>query len=299
MPRNATLEAASHEVVSPETLSQKASPEESKGRAGRQVEQEHPFHHHQLFRDALLELSTTRPGRRTRDFMVSLLVHTLVLTLVILVPLVYTETIDLNAFTRTFLVAPPPPPPPPPPPAATAAAKVTKAPRRVFTAGGKLLAPTAIPKEVAIIKEEALPPDVGLGLGVEGGVPGGVPGGQLGGVIGGIVGSSPRTQVPPPPPPNARAPVRVGGRVMPPKLIYGPQPDYPALAKQAKIQGDVVLDAVIDTQGNVVELSVISGHPLLVPAALAAVRQWKYQPTYLNDEPVPVALHVNVKFRLQ
>lgn len=299
MARNVTLEAPPQEVLSPGAPDQKKEPVKPTRRAGERSDPLQSARRHELFREVLLEMSSTRPGRRTLDFIVSLVFHTVVLTLIILVPLAYTETIDLHAFTRTFLVAPPPPPPPPPP-AAAAVAKVAKAPRRVFTAGGKLIAPTVIPKEVAIVKEEALPPDVGLGIGVEGGVPGGVPGGQLGGVIGGIIGSSPRSQLPPPPPPSApRAPVRVGGRVMAPKLIYGPQPEYPVLAKQAKIQGDVVLDAVIDTQGNVAQLSVISGHPLLVPAALAAVRQWKYQPTYLNDEPVPVQLHVTVRFRLQ
>lgn len=300
MSRNATLEVPPKEALSPSASGQQKQPEKPIRRAGEPGAAAKSLQGHELFREALLEMSSTRPGRRTLDFIVSVILHAVVLTLIILVPLAYTESIDLRAFTRTFLVAPPPPPPPPPPPAAAAVAKVAKAPRRVFTAGGKLIAPTAIPKEVAIIKEEALPPDVGLGIGVEGGVPGGVPGGQLGGVIGGIIGSSPRSQLPPPPPPPApRAPVRVGGRVMAPKLLYGPQPEYPVLAKQAKIQGDVILDAVIDTQGNVVELSVISGHPLLVPAALAAVRQWKYQPTYLNDEPISVQLHVTVRFRLE
>lgn len=300
MSRNATLEAPPKEALSPDAVGQQKQPEKPTRRAEELGVAGQSLHGHELFREALLEMSSTRPGRRTLDFVVSLMLHVVVLTLIILVPLAYTETIDLRAFTRTFLVAPPPPPPPPPPPAAAAVAKATKMPRRVFTAGGKLIAPTAIPKEVAIVKEEALPPDAGLGIGIEGGVPGGVPGGQLGGVIGGIIGSSPRSQLPPPPPPPApRAPVRVGGRVMAPRLIYGPQPEYPVLAKQAKIQGDVILDAVIDTQGNVAQLSVISGHPLLVPAALAAVQQWKYQPTYLNDEPVAVQLHVTVRFRLE
>ena len=85
---------------------------------------------------------------------------------------------------------------------------------------------------------------------------------------------------------------------MAPRAIASPDPIYPSLAKQARIYGDVVIDAVIDVQGNVVEMQVVSGHPLLVPSAVDALRKWKYQPTILNDEPVPVQLMVTIKFRL-
>ena len=171
------------------------------------------------------------------------------------------------------------------------------APKRVFTAGGKLLAPTAIPEKIAMLKEEALPPDVGAG--VSGGVPGGVPGGQLGGVLGGIISGASRTYVPAAPvAPAPKAPVRVGGRIKAPRALLTPEPVYPVLAKQAKVQGDVVIDAVIDQAGRVVEMQVVSGHPLLLPAAMEALRKWRYEPTYLNDEPVAVQLVVTIKFRL-
>jgi len=76
------------------------------------------------------------------------------------------------------------------------------------------------------------------------------------------------------------------------------EPVYPLIAKQARIAGDVRIDAIIDTDGNVVEMKVLSGHPLLVQAALNAVSQWRYEPTYLNEVPVPVVLAVTVTFRL-
>jgi protein TonB len=250
----------------------------------------------ELFSESLLEMSTTRPGRRTFDFIASLFVHSLLVAALLLIPLYFTEAIDLKQFTQTFLVAPPPPPPPPPP-AAPAIVKVASAPRRVFTAGGKLLAPTAIPAKVAMIKEEELPPDVG-GVGVVGGVPGGVPGGQVGGVIGGIISGAQRTYIPTPAAPAPKAPIRVGGRIKPPRAISTPEPIYPPLAKQAKIQGNVVIDAVIDVDGNVVEMQVISGHPLLIPSAMEALRHWKYEPTYLNEQPVPVRLIVTIKFQM-
>jgi protein TonB len=248
-----------------------------------------------LFAEALLDMSTTRPGRRTWDFFLSLFIHGLFLATLLLIPLYFTEAIDLKQFTQTLLVAPPPPPPPPP--ASPVIAKVSSVPRRVFTSAGKLLAPTAIPEKVAMLKEEALPPEVGLGEGVVGGVPGGVPGGQIGGVIGGII-SGARTYVPVAPTTAPKAPLRVGGRVKAPRPLSQVQPVYPELAKQAKIQGQVVIDAVIDTNGNVVEMRVVSGHPLLIPAAFAALSHWKYEPTYLNEQPIPVQLLVTISFRL-
>ncbi len=245
--------------------------------------------------EALLDASPTRPGRITLRIFSSVFLHILVLTILVLLPLMFTETLDFRQFTQTLLVAPPPPPPPPPPPAA-AVLKTVRVPKRVFSAAGKLMAPTVIPERVAMLKEEPLPPDIGIG--VTGGVPGGVPGGQMGGVIGGIIGSAGTHTAPIAPPPEKHAPIRVGGRVKAPQIVYGPQPIYPALARHAKVQGDVLIDAVIDPEGRVVEMRLVSGHPLLVEAALNAVKQWRYQPTLLNDEPVSIQLVVIVQFRL-
>ncbi|MGH9793595.1 MAG: energy transducer TonB [Candidatus Acidiferrales bacterium] len=243
---------------------------------------------------ALLEKSPTRPGRLSIKVLAGAALEFLVLSVLMLLPLLYTDTIDVQAFTQTLLVAPPPPPPPPPAPS-TVAARPAKAPKRVFTASGKLLAPSAIPNRVAMLQEEQLPPEVPIG--VVGGVPGGVPGGQMGGVLGGIITGEKNVPVVAPPPPVAM-PVRVGGRVKAPRQIYAPQPFYPPLARQARVQGDVLLDAVIDEQGNVVKLSVVSGHPLLLDAAIKTVSQWRYEPTLLNDKPVALRLIVTVHFRL-
>ncbi len=76
------------------------------------------------------------------------------------------------------------------------------------------------------------------------------------------------------------------------------QPDYPPLARQARIQGAVVLQAVISREGNIENLQVLSGHPMLVPSALAAVRQWRYRPYFLNGEAVEVETQVTVNFVL-
>jgi protein TonB len=109
--------------------------------------------------------------------------------------------------------------------------------------------------------------------------------------------SSPAT--PPPPPSNKVRPrIQLGGQIQAAKIISQPSPIYPPLARQARIQGSVLLHAVLDKDGRVSELQVISGHPLLVQAALDAVKQWRYQPTLLNNEPVEVDTTITVTFVL-
>jgi protein TonB len=125
-------------------------------------------------------------------------------------------------------------------------------------------------------------------------------------VIGGIISSVPQAAPPPPPPVVKEAPkpvapqrIRVGGNVQQAKLVNQPKPVYPPLAKQARIQGTVRFNAIIGRDGAIANLQVVSGHPLLVPSALEAVRQWKYQPTLLNGEPVEVVTQIDVNFTLQ
>ncbi len=207
----------------------------------------------------------------------SFLVQCLAIGVMILIPLIYTDQLPKAQLT-SFLVAPPPPPPPPPPPAA-APPKVIKVIPRQFDAG-KLMAPKEIPKNIAMIKEDEMPPP---SAGVVGGVPGGVPGGAGGGVLGGIIGAVP-SAAPPPPPPKVEKPVtpqriRVGGNVQAANLVRKVTPVYPALAKQARIQGTVRFTAIIGKDGTIQNLQLVSGHPLLVSAAQEAVRQWVYKPT--------------------
>ncbi|MBX5496275.1 MAG: energy transducer TonB, partial [Bryobacteraceae bacterium] len=188
-------------------------------------------------------------------------------------------------------------------PAAAAPVKVVKVIPRQFDAG-KLMAPKQIPKEIAMIKEDELPPPMAGAVGVVGGVPGGVPGGTAGGVIGGILGSVPSAAPPPPPPPKEEPKpatpqrIRVGGNVQQAKLIRQPRPIYPPLAKQARISGTVRFNAIIGKDGTIQNLTLVSGHPLLVQAATEAVKQWVYQPTLLNGEPVEVVTQIDVNFTL-
>jgi periplasmic protein TonB len=233
--------------------------------------------------------------------LVSFIGQIILILIAVIIPMIYFDALPKSQLT-SFLVAPPPPPPPPPPPAA-APVKVVKVIPRQFDAG-RLMAPKTIPKEIAVIKEEELPPPT-AGVGVVGGVPGGVPGGTPGGVIGGIIGSVPTAAPPPPPPPKAEAPkpatpqrIRVGGNVQAAKIVRQPKPIYPPLAKQARISGVVRFNAIIGKDGTIQNLQLVSGHPLLVQSAQDAVKQWVYQPTLLNGEPVEVVTQIDVNFTL-
>ena len=118
----------------------------------------------------------------------------------------------------------------------------------------------------------------------------------------GIIGAVPAAA--PPPPPVKEAPkaapqrIRVGGNVQQANLIRKIQPVYPPLAKQARIQGVVHFTAIIGKDGTIQNLTLISGHPLLVEAARQAVSQWQYKPTLLNGEPVEVVTQIDVNFTL-
>lgn len=249
------------------------------------------------FMKALLELPSEYESRNPLEWACSVLLHFIVIASLIVVPLYFTDAINPKDFQNAWIAAPAPPGPPPPPAAAPRVPRVASSVTRLIQ-GGQMMAPSVIPKKIAIFKENALPPEPSGG--VVGGVPGGVPGGTLGGVLGGIIGgaASPMTAVGPPPPPMKRI-IRVGGKVDPPKQIYAPEVKYPAIAKAAKVEGAVVIDAIIDEQGNVVQAHVVSGPGLLIGAALQSVQQWRYEPTRLNGEPVSVEMHVHVHFALQ
>jgi protein TonB len=211
--------------------------------------------------------------------------------ILVLIPLLYTEALPKQQL-MTFLVAPPPPPPPPPPPAAVPQRVVKVVQTDIIN--GELRTPTKIPKKVEMIKEEEAPPPVMASAGVVGGVPGGVPGGQMGGVIGGIISSTPVAV------PKVATPqrVRVSQGVSQGLLIHRVQPMYPPLARQARIQGTVVLQAEISKDGTIENLRLISGHPMLAPSAIEAVKQWRYKPYFLNGEPVAVETQITVNFTL-
>lgn len=244
-----------------------------------------------MFEDSLIESGGRLRTKRGATTVLSFVLQVALIGVLVLIPLLFTEALPKTQL-MTFLVAPPPPPPPPPPPAATPVRVVKTIQTDIIN--GQLRTPTKIPEKVQMIKEEEAPPPVTSMAGVVGGVPGGIPGGQMGGVIGGIISSTPVAV------PRVATPqrVRVSQGVTQGLLIRKIQPPYPPLARQARIQGQVLLQAEISKSGDIENLRLISGHPMLAPAAIEAVKQWKYRPYILNGEPVEVETQITVIFSL-
>ncbi len=224
---------------------------------------------------------------------------------IIVVQMAMPEKLGQFQLLTTLYMAPPPPPPAAlmseAPQAAHHAEKESiaestpvvreQAPQPV-TEKPEFIAPITVPKDIARISEAG--PPAGVIGGVVGGVTGGTAGGINGGIPGGILGST--ANVPPPPPPPAA--VRVGGNVKEPRILHIEQPKYPPEARKAGVEGVVVVEATLTTTGSVEKIKVISGPPLLTGPAVEAVSNWKYEPTYLNGQPVPVILTARISFSL-
>jgi periplasmic protein TonB len=248
---------------------------------------------HDRFLDAMLEMPTTgrRKARSPVKMAISLLAHAGIVAILVIVPLYFAKHTQMipKALEQNFVFTPPPPAPPPPAAvsrAPKAAAPTHLTPTQPVFHASPLVAPREIPKNVSTAPSDAVAPN--LNEGTAGGVPGGVLGGLLGGT-GTAAG---------PAPPKSPGIVRVGGDVKPPQLVERVQPEYPTVARLAHVQGTVVIDAVISKSGSVISEHAVSGPSLLVPSALDAVKQWKYQPTYLNGQPVNLAMQVTVDFQL-
>jgi periplasmic protein TonB len=206
----------------------------------------------------------------------SAVVQTMLLGIMVLVPLIYTEALP-KAMLNTFLVAPAPPSPPPPP----LRLKTVKA-RKVIHIE-RLFAPSVIPKNVPAVQDEQ--PVI-----YQNGIPNVGDSGEL---LTSMIGSAPG-----PPPPVAVKRIRVGGNVEAAAVVNRVTPEYPLIAKMAQVSGTVVLHAIIAKDGTVQELQYVSGSPLLIQAALDAVKEWRYRPTMLNGEPVEVDTTIEVVFHL-
>jgi protein TonB len=238
-----------------------------------------------MFEDSLIESGGKLRTARGRTTTFSFVLEAIIVGVLVLIPLLFTEALP-KAQLMMALVAPPPPPPPPPPAAPVHVVKQVQ----TDIINNQLRTPTKIPKKVEMIKEEEAPPP---SMGVVGGITGGVPGGSMNGVIGGIIGNTPVAV-----PRVAVQRVRVSQGVTQGMVLHRVQPTYPPLARTARVQGSVVLAAVIGKDGTIQNLHVISGHPLLTQSALEAVKQWRYRPYILNGEPVEVDTQVTVNFTL-
>jgi protein TonB len=238
--------------------------------------------------------------RRLGAFALAFALHGCVLCVVLAASLVVVGAVqdaDLVISVIQMDSLPPTTPPPPPPPASKGADRTPKVEPQLAPPGE-----TTQPKEVRRINEEDLKnvgesdeaspdghPD-GVPGGRPGGVPGGVPWGDFRGVPGGPFGGSGLAD---------RAPLIVAGDVRAPVAIDKPDPEYPETARRARVEGRVILEAIISEEGSVESVRILRSQALLDGAAIAAVKRWKYRPATLDGQPVRVRFTVVVIFRLE
>jgi protein TonB len=236
------------------------------------------------------------PHRGRVPLVISTALHLLAIGTVTAVSLVYVGT-QLPRIPETLVFVTAVAPPPPPPPAAAAPATDRKVTRPQRTAKPVPIVAHAVQLEPA---NQIVPSSDDAESGTEEGVPGGVEGGVVGGVLGGVLGGvAPLDAVPPPPVAAERAPIRTGGAIVTPALVSRIDPVYPPIAVSAKVEGTVILEAVVDRDGRVESVTVLRSIPLLDNAAIASVRQWRYSPLLLNGHPERFVLTVTVSFSLK
>ncbi len=242
-----------------------------------------------MFEDSLIESAGVLKTKRPATTMVSLLLQCALVAVLAGLPLLYTEA--LPRVWSTSLVAPGPPPGAPAPERASAARRPPM-PRDTDMLGERLREPQAIPPRVAHIEENEAPAQ---GIWAGPGVPGGTGDPSAGNVLKAIVNLTPPAVVPQP---SVSGRVRVSQGVAQGLLVHQVKPLYPALARQARVQGAVILRAIVGKNGSIENLQLVSGHPMLATAAIEAVRQWRYRPYTLNGEPVEVETEITVNFVL-
>jgi periplasmic protein TonB len=237
------------------------------------------------------------------SLLLSITTHIVIVCLIVSVPLIFSNTHpeELVAWLIKPPALPAPIQPPAPPRAGSGAAKAAKA------HGGPILVsefkePSKIPDGIHLEPPTAdlddytgstfEPPGGGDGVGIPSLNP-------QGRTLDRFLDPKRPTVTQPPLPVKPKPPIPVSSGVQESKLIHKVIPTYPELAIRARVQGTVILMATVDEDGNVADLKVLTGHILLKDAAVAAVMQWKYSPTILNGEPVPVQAAVNVIFTLK
>ena len=223
-------------------------------------------------------------GTRSRFTLpLSMAAHAAALAVLIVVPLIATDVLPLpNEIVGVILTPPPLPadPPKPIPPAPTTPAAAPANPD---------VAPLEAPSSIAPEAPARPPTDLGDVA----------PGSTFSNGIFGAGGDDRVAGLTPPPAPAPPPTVRVGGKILTPTKIHDVAPEYPRMARDAKLQGIVIIQATIGVDGRVVNAEVLRPVPFLDQAAIEAVRQWRFTPTQLNGEPVAVIMTVTVNFKLQ
>jgi periplasmic protein TonB len=214
------------------------------------------------------------------------IVHLAFITAALLVSLYHlAPPTPVPAEIGAFVIAAPAAPAPPPP-----------APARMRTLNPVKSSPhLAAPVEVPTKIEPETSVESLVAVGTVGGVEGGVPGGVIDGIVGTMLpGAVPRPALPPTP-----TLVRVGGQIKAPALVTRVEPEYPLLAREAHIEGLVILEATVDTTGRVEAVRVLRSGGPLDEAAVDAVKQWQYSPLTLNGQPTPFVVTVTLNFHFR
>jgi protein TonB len=218
---------------------------------------------------------------RTYTLLFSIAAHLAIVGALFVVPIVATNVLPMPRRAMIFTVVTPPLPPPPAKPT------IPQQPQSALVAGmAPIMEPTTIEPELPQPGPAAVAPGVD-------GAPDGVA--DLGALGFGVV---PQVTAPPPPaPPALRTPIRVGSLQAPQRIHYE-APQYPVIARESRVEGLVILEAVIGEDGSVRDVRVLKSIRLLDQAAVDAVRRWRFTPTLLNGQAVPIVMTVTVTFSL-
>ena len=248
--------------------------------------------------DTIVNPSSGVPRQRWTTTVLSAAGHAVLIITLVLSTIFAADVLPVPRDVITFVSVAPPPPPPPPPPAVTepVAPKQRPVPSRTPVSRPAPViakAPIAAPIEAP----DTIAPETGLEGGEFAAIDPGFEHGIAGGIAGGIVGGFESAPLPPPPPVPV-APVRIGGAISEPRLVYRVEPEYPLIAVSAQIEGVVILEATVDHTGAVKGARVLRSRGVLDAPAVSAVEQWRYEPLLLNGTPTPFILTVTVSFSL-
>ena len=240
-------------------------------------------------------VETVDHSRNSWSFVTSLAIQTLGVGVLALTPLLFTDTLPFRQLSEVFTVPLPPAAKPASIPSSVQSVAVVQ---RSFDPR-KLTTPTQVPQQVLMIDEGAV--QIIHSGPLDGGISNGT--GQN---LGNLFSTDSSLSAPPPKPPVVEkeestpqpSRITVGGKVQGAKLTHRVEPRYPRLAVDARVSGTVRFTAVIARNGEIQNLQLISGHPLLAQSARDAVKQWRYEPTLLNGSPVEVSTQIDVNFVL-
>jgi len=234
------------------------------------------------------------PSHSTLPILLSTTAQAVAVTAALVIPAIFVAERIPRVPTMLAFVTPPPPPPAPASPTSQRPTPVGSPVRPQRVSPQEPVTPVEAPKTIAAEPAEPVLVDEGDG-GLDGGVEGGVPGGIVGGIVGGL------TEPPPPPPPPAEPPpLRIGGKIQAPALLHRVNPVYPPIAVSARLQGIVILEALVERDGTVADAKVLrSAGAVLDREAQIAVSKWRYSPLVLNGKPVRFVLTVILSFSVE